>query len=82
VDVDLRVPTLCDIEVAAGLRRALIRDLVSADRAELAVQHYLSLPLTRHGHQALLPSVLELRANFVPTTPATWRSPSAWVSSS
>jgi predicted nucleic acid-binding protein len=30
----------------------------------LALQHYLLLPLTRHGHQALLPRVLELRANF------------------
>jgi len=40
------------------------RYVVSAERAELALQHYLLLPLTRHGHQALLPRVLELRANF------------------
>ena len=24
----------------------------------------MALPLTRHGHQALLPRILELRANF------------------
>jgi len=63
-DVDLRVPALCDVEVAAGLRRALLSALVSSERAAQALDHYLLLPLTRHGHQALLPRVLDLRANF------------------
>lgn len=63
-DADIRVPALCDVEVAAGLRRALLRGLVSAERAALALDHYLLLPLTRHGHQALLPRVLGLRSNF------------------
>jgi predicted nucleic acid-binding protein len=63
-DADLRAPALCDVEVAAGLRRALLRDLIPVERAELALQHYLMLPLTRHGHQALLPRVLALRSNF------------------
>ena len=58
------MPALCDIEVAAGLRRALLHDLVSAERAQTALGHYLLLPLTRHGHQALLPRMLELRSNF------------------
>jgi predicted nucleic acid-binding protein len=65
-DADLRVPSLCDVEVTAGLRRALLRDLVSAERAELALGQYLLLPLTRHGHQVLLPRMLELRSNFSP----------------
>lgn len=55
---------MCDVEVAAGLRRALLRGLVSAERADLALQHYLLLPLIRHGHQGLMPRVLELRSNF------------------
>lgn len=55
---------MCDIEVAAGLRRALLRDLVSVERADLALAQYLLMPLTRHGHQGLLPRVLGLRANF------------------
>ncbi len=63
-DADLRVPALCDVEVAAGLRRALLRELVSASRANLALEHYVLLPLTRHGHQSLLPRVLDLRSNF------------------
>jgi predicted nucleic acid-binding protein len=58
------VPALCDIEVAAGLRRAVLRGLVSAERAALAIDQYLLLPLTRHGHQALLPRMLDLRSNF------------------
>lgn len=63
-DADVRVPALCDIEVAAGLRRALLRGLLSVDRAALALRQYLLMPLTRHGHGALLPRVIELRSNF------------------
>ena len=63
-DADIRVPGLCDIEVVAGLRRALLRDLVSAERAELALEQYLLMPLTRRDHPALLSRVLELRSNF------------------
>ena len=58
------MPALCDVEVVAGLRRALLRDLVSAERADLALDQYLLMPLTRHGHQALLGRVLGLRSNF------------------
>jgi predicted nucleic acid-binding protein len=58
------VPALCDIEVTAGLRRALIRKALSDQRAADAVEDYLDLPLSRHGHQGLLPRILELRANF------------------
>lgn len=61
---DIHVPALCEVEVAAGLRRALLRGLVTADRANLALDLYLLLPLTRHGHRALLPRMLALRQNF------------------
>jgi predicted nucleic acid-binding protein len=55
---------LCDVEVVAGLRRALLLGLLSVERAELALDQYLMLPLARHGHQALLPRVFDLRSNF------------------
>jgi predicted nucleic acid-binding protein len=58
------VPALCDIEVAAGLRCALLRGLLSLERADQALAHYPLLPLTRHGHQGLLPRMLSLRSNF------------------
>ena len=60
------MPALCDIEVVAGLRRALHRDLISLERADQALRQYLLLPLTRHGHQGLLARMLELRSNFSP----------------
>lgn len=63
-DADLHVPALCDVEVAAGLRRAVLRRMVSDQRAAAAVEDYLDLPLRRHGHQWLMPRLLELRANF------------------
>ena len=58
------MPALCDVEVAAGLRRALLRRALSGERAEEAVRDYLDLPLSRHGHQGLVVRILELRANF------------------
>lgn len=63
-DVDAHVPALCDLEIVAGLRRGLARDLMPIRRAADALQDYLDLPVTRHGHQSLIPRVLELRLNF------------------
>lgn len=58
------MPALCDVEVVAGLRHALLRRALSDQRAEDALLDYLDLPLVRHGHQRLLERVLELRRNF------------------
>jgi predicted nucleic acid-binding protein len=63
-DPDLHVPALCDVEVVSGLRRSLHARALAHRRALEAVQDYLDLPLTRHGHQGLLERMLELRANF------------------
>lgn len=62
-DADLYVPALCDIEVLAVLRRALLARTLTEERARLAVEDHLDLPLIRHGHAALLGRVLGLRAN-------------------
>lgn len=62
--IDLHIPALCDIEVNSALRRALSLRLIAEDRAEEAVDTYLDLPLSRHGHETLLPRMLELRRNF------------------
>ncbi len=51
------------MEVAAGLRRAVLGGLLPQHRAEAAVVDLRDLPLTRHGHLALLERILELRAN-------------------
>lgn len=63
-DVDVHIPALCDVEVAAGLRRALATGALSYRRADEAILDYADLPLTRHGHAALLPRILGLRENF------------------
>jgi predicted nucleic acid-binding protein len=60
-DTDLHVPALCDVEVASALRRSLMAQLMTQERAVEALEDHLSLPLTRHGHQALLARVLDLR---------------------
>ncbi len=52
------------MEVAAGLRRALLGRTLSRQRADEAVQDYLDLPLLRHGHRRLVGRIIELRANF------------------
>ena len=58
------MPALCDVEVAAGLRRARLRDLLRAARAQLALDQYLLMPLTRDDHRTLLSRVLDLSSNF------------------
>ena len=63
-DVDLHVPALCDVEVVAGLRRTVLRQAVSGERAGEAIQDYLDLPISRHGHSQLLTRILGLRPNF------------------
>jgi predicted nucleic acid-binding protein len=63
-DTELNAPALCDVEVVAAFRRALLGDLVSPSRVAEALTDYLDLPIARHGHQGLLGRVLELRAIF------------------
>jgi predicted nucleic acid-binding protein len=54
------------VEVAAGLRRGMLRGALSDARAVQAIEDYLDLPVTRHGHQGLLGRILGLRENFSP----------------
>jgi predicted nucleic acid-binding protein len=63
-DAALHIPALCDIEVAAVIRRALLSRRLREDRARDAIVDYLDLPLMRHGHRQLIARVLQLRSNF------------------
>ncbi|MBT8395585.1 MAG: type II toxin-antitoxin system VapC family toxin [Gemmatimonadetes bacterium] len=60
-EADLHVPALCDLEVVSALRTILRRNLATVSRTEKAIRHYLDLPLSRHGHQRLLPRCFQLR---------------------
>ena len=61
---DLHVPALCDVEVAAVVRRALLGRRLGIDRALDALEDYLDLPLGRHGHTYLISRVIGMRHNF------------------
>src|SRR5207247_11066430 len=61
---EFHVPALCDLEFASALRRAAIRGAADEQRIVEAASAYLALPLERHGHDTLLPRVLDLRQNF------------------
>jgi predicted nucleic acid-binding protein len=63
-DHELHIPALCDVEIVAALRRALVSRVLGESRADQAIEDYLDLPLTRHGHQWLLARILALRDNF------------------
>lgn len=63
-EADLHIPELCDVEVAAILRRRLLAGELTLQRAADAVIDLADLPLTRHGHLASLGRILQLRENF------------------
>ena len=63
-EIDLHSPALCDVEVAAALRRSLLTRRLTGRRAADALEDFLDLPIFRHGHQALLGRMLQLRSNF------------------
>jgi len=60
-DVDLHIPALSDLEVVSVLRRVARREPASVPRAKQALEHYLDLPLHRHGHEGFLHRCFELR---------------------
>ena len=63
-DVWLSAPPLCDVEIVAALRRAILARRLNVDRALEAIMDYQDLPITRPSHLAVLKRMIELRANF------------------
>ncbi len=57
----LHAPHLLDIEIAHVLRRLAQRKEITAVRAELAFDDLAHFHIERHGHQALLPRIWQLR---------------------
>jgi predicted nucleic acid-binding protein len=60
----LQAPHLLDIEVTNALRRQCALGSMTAERAELALNHFQLLPITRHSHLPHLDRIWELRHNF------------------
>jgi predicted nucleic acid-binding protein len=59
----LAAPHLIDAEVGHLLRRQALLRKVSDERARIALDDHLALPILRCGHQALLPRAFALRDN-------------------
>lgn len=76
--IEVHVPALCDVEVAAALRRAVLGRRLGIDRAYDALEDYLELPLERHGHTYLLGRILGLRRNLS-AYDATYVALSEWL---
>jgi predicted nucleic acid-binding protein len=62
-DVELAAPHLIDAEVAHAIRRHVLRGLISLDRAEIALQDLMMLPVERYPHTRLLRRAFALRDN-------------------
>lgn len=60
----LHAPHILDLEIGQVLRR-LVRDaVISASRADRAIQDVADLRLTRYSHLILLPRIWQLRHNL------------------
>lgn len=57
----LHAPHLLDAEVLSALRKAWLRGLVSAERAQAALDDLADLPIERHAHVLLLERAWELK---------------------
>lgn len=58
---DFHVPALCDIEVAAALRKLALRGVIPAISLANSLALYGEAPVTRHDHRPLLPRIFALR---------------------
>jgi predicted nucleic acid-binding protein len=59
----LHAPHIVDLEVTQVLRRLVWEGIVSASRADQAIEDLLDLRLTRYPHFVLLPRIWQLRQN-------------------
>ena len=63
-ELSLHAPQLLDLEVLQVLRRYILTDQLSEQRAEEAIQDLVVLDLTRHDHQVFVGRIWELRNNL------------------
>ncbi|MBI4231398.1 MAG: type II toxin-antitoxin system VapC family toxin [Planctomycetes bacterium] len=60
----LHAPHLLDVEVAQVLRRYLLSNRITEERAGVALDDLASLPLTRYPHDLFLRRIWGLRGNL------------------
>jgi predicted nucleic acid-binding protein len=59
----LAAPHLLDVEIAQVVRRFVLRSEITPERARLALDDLLALPIHRYPHHELLDRAFELREN-------------------
>ena len=63
-DTSLHVPHLLDLEVAQVMRRYCSQGVITAQRAQLALDDLRALTLTRYAHEPMLARIWALRDNL------------------
>lgn len=63
-EIELLVPSLCDVEIVSVLRRLVRQRRLPAGVAEGMLRDYLTLRLVRFEHRPLVPRMFELRDIF------------------
>lgn len=60
----MHAPHLLDVEVAQVLRRYAAQRAISEQRGRLAIALLAQFPISRYGHEPLLPRIWALRRNL------------------
>lgn len=60
----LHCPHMMDLEIAQVLRRLVRESIITAHRAQEAIQDVLDLKITRYPHFVFLPRIWHYRHNF------------------
>lgn len=63
-EIELLVPSFCDVEIVSVLRRLVRQRRLPAGVAEGMLRDYLTLRLVRFEHRPLVPRMFELRDIF------------------
>jgi predicted nucleic acid-binding protein len=61
---ELHAPHLLDIEFTQSLRRLILAHKLSGARADLALNMFVDLTITRHAHTAMLRRIWQLRSSI------------------
>ena len=60
----IQVPHLVDVELIHVIRRFVMRNVVGAERGEMAIRLWRMLDVQRHEHEPFMVRIWQLRNNF------------------
>ena len=62
----VHAPSVIDLEVTSAMRKLVGRQVIELDRAELALEDLVAMPLNRYPSTRLVDRIWALRANLTP----------------